>query len=441
MEKEVKQIVQRVFQDIERLGHVDLEASEMAIRASSHQMGGSLLKKLLNADDGGYRGVAMECGKGHRAKFIEYRDKQLLTALSPVEVKRAYYHCEECKEGVIPKDRDLDIVDTSFSPGVRRMMGRVGGKEPFEEGRRDLEDLAAVLVKTKAVERVSGAIGKQIETTFEAERELALSGKVVPFKAVPKMYIAIDGTGVPVVSRETEGRKGKDETGRAKTREAKLGCVFTQTELGENQRPVRDENSTTYVGAIETAEAFGIRIYAEAIRRGVTRAAKVIVLGDGAHWIWGIAEEHFYGAIQIVDLYHAREHLAVIAKIVYGASAIKSKEWMDARREELDAGDVEAVIASMRRLRPSHTKVQEEVRSAMDYFHRNAERMRYADFRKQGLFVGSGVVEAGCKIICGQRLKLSGMHWTVRGANAIIALRCCQLSGRWEEFWEARALG
>lgn len=430
-----------MFQDIERLGHADLEASEMAIRASSHQMGGSLLEKLLNADGGGYGGVRIECGKGHRAQFIEYRDKHLLTALSPLEVKRAYYHCEERNDGVIPKDRDLDIVDTSFSPGVRRMMGRVGGKESFEEGRKDLEDLAGVLVKTKAVERVSGALGKQIETTFEGERELALSGKVVPFKAVPKMYIAIDGTGVPVVSRETEGRKGKDETGKARTREAKLGCVFTQTELDENQRPVRDEHSTTYVGAIETAEAFGIRIYAEAIRRGVTRAAKVVVLGDGAHWIWGIAEEHFYGAIQIVDLYHAREHLAVIAKIVYGANAIKSKEWMEARREQLDAGDVEAVIASMRRLRPSNTKVQQEVRAAMDYFHRNAERMRYADFRKQGLFVGSGVVEAGCKIICGQRLKLSGMHWTVRGANAIIALRCCQLSGRWEEFWEARALG
>lgn len=129
----------------------------------------------------------MECGKGHRAEFIEYRDKQLLTALSPVEVKRAYYHCKDCKDGVIPKDRDLDTVDTSFSPGVRRMMGQVGGKEPFEEGRRDLEDLAGVLVKTKAVERVSGAIGKQIETTWQGERELALSGKVVPLKAVPKM--------------------------------------------------------------------------------------------------------------------------------------------------------------------------------------------------------------------------------------------------------------
>ena len=441
MAQEVDRIVRRVFQDIERLGHVDLEASEMAIRASSHQMGGSLLEKLLNWDGGGYCGAHTQCGKGHRAQFIEYRDKQLLTVLSPVEVKRAYYHCEECNHGVIPKDRELDIVDTSFSPGIRRMMGQVGGKEPFEEGRRDLENLAGVLVKTKAVERVSQAIGNQIERVFEGERELALSGKVVPLKAVPKLYIAIDGTGVPVVGRETEGRKGKDETGKAKTREAKLGCVFTQTTLDENQRPVRDEHSTTYVGHIETAEAFGTRIYAEAIRRGVSRAAQVIVLGDGARWIWGIAEEQFYGAIQIVDLYHAREHLAAIAKSVYGASALKSKQWMDARREQLDAGDVEAVIASLRRLRPSHTTVQEAVRTAADYFHANAKRMRYAEFRKQGLFVGSGVVEAGCKTICGQRLKQSGMHWTVRGANAIIALRCCQLSSRWEEFWEARAHG
>lgn len=440
MAQEVDRLVRGVFQDIERVGHVDLEASEMAIRASSHQMGGRLLEKLLNADGGGYRGARTQCGEGHQAEFIEYRDKRLLTALSSVEVKRAYYHCEQCQQGVIPKDHNLDIVDTSFSPGVRRMMGQVGGKEPFEEGRRDLEDLAGVLVKTKAVERVSQAIGKQIETVFQAERDLALSGKVVRLKAVPKLYVAIDGTGVPVVARETEGRKGKDETGKAKTREVKLGCVFTQTALDENQRPVRDEHSTSYVGAIESAEAFGARIYAEAIRRGVTRAAQVIVLGDGARWIWGIAEEHFYGAIQIVDLYHAREHLAVIANLVYGSGAIKSKQWMEARREQLDAGDVEAVIASLHRLRPSPAQVQQAVRSTADYFHRNTDRMRYAQFRKQDLFVGSGVMEAGCKTICGQRLKRSGMHWTVTGANAIIALRCCQLSSRWDDFWEARAL-
>jgi hypothetical protein len=205
------------------------------------------------------------------------------------------------------------------------------------------------------------------------------------------------GPGVPVVARETEGRKGKDETGKAKTREVKLGCVFTQTALDENQRPVRDEHSTSYVGAIESAEAFGARIYAEAIRRGVTRAAQVIVLGDGARWIWGIAEEHFYGAIQIVDFYHAREHLTVIANLVYGSGAIKSKQWMEARREQLDAGDVEAVIASLHRLRLSPAQVQQAVRSTADYFHRNTDRMRYAQFRKQDLFVGSGVMEAAAR--------------------------------------------
>lgn len=142
MAQEVERLVDRVSQDLRRQGHVDLEASEMAIRASSHRIGGSLLQKLLNADGGGYEGARIDCGKGHRAKFIDYREKQLVTVLAPVEVTRAYYHCEQCRDGVIPKDGKLDIVDTSFSPGVRRMMGQVGGKEAFDEGRRDLEVLA-----------------------------------------------------------------------------------------------------------------------------------------------------------------------------------------------------------------------------------------------------------------------------------------------------------
>lgn len=444
MAQEIELLVQRVFQDMRRQGHVDLEASEMAIRASSHRIGGNLLQKLLNADAGGYHGTRIDCGKGHRARFVEYRDKGLLTVLGAVDVTRAYYHCDPCGDGVIPKDRELDIVDTGFSPGVRRMMGQVGGKEAFDEGRKDLEVLAGVVVTTKAVERVSEAIGEQIEQQNRREQKQIMSGKILPFLSktrIPKMYVAIDGSGVPVVARETEGRKGKDETGKAKTREAKLGCVFTQTTVDENGYAVRDEGSTTYVGAIETAELFGMRIYAEAVRRGITRAEKVTILGDGAKWIRGIAEEHFPGAIHIVDLYHAREHLAKVGKLVYGAKSKEFQAWNAARRDELDDGDVEAVIASMCILPSGNQSAQEEVETEIEYFRGNAKRMRYADFRSQGLFVGSGVVEAGCKTIFGQRLKLSGMHWTVRGANAIIALRCCQLSARWEEFWESRATG
>jgi len=414
----------------------------MAIRAAMHQMGGVLLEKLLNSDGGGYRGAHLDCCQGHVAEFVGYRSKQILTVLSAVEVQRAYYHCPRCQSGLLPKDQELDVVGSSFSPGVRRMMGRVGAKQPFEQGRGDLEELAGVVVQTKQVERISAQLGVQVEAFCQRERAAILSGKLAPLlPKVPILYIAIDGTGVPVVPRETAGRRGKDATGKAKTREAKIGCVFTQTKQDDEGYPIRDQDSTTYVGAIETAEAFGPRIYAEAVRRGLRQAQKVVVLGDGGPWIWGIAAQYFPWATEIVDLYHAREHLANLGKIVYGPASAEAKQWAAVRSEQLDDGDVEAVITSMRRLRPRQHHVREEVRKAIDYFQTNQERMRYAKFRSQGLFVGSGVVEAGCKTVIGLRLKQSGMRWTVNHANAIIALRCCQLSGRWEEFWEQRCVG
>lgn len=418
---------------------MDLEATEMALRSSMHRVGGVLLEKLLDSDTG-YRGPRVPCARGHQADFIDYRYKRVLTVLSRIRMRRAYYHCETCQAGVVPKDSALDVVSTSFSPGVRRLMGRVGGKEAFEEGRADLKELAGIVVKTKQVERVSEAIGEQMEAIAGKQCSAVFSGRIVVLpKPVPKMYIAIDGTGVPMVPRETEGRQGKDPSGKAKTREAKLGCVFTQTTVDEEGWPVRDDDSTSYVGAIEPSEEFGRRIFSEAIRRGLRCAEKVIVLGDGAPWIWTLAGEHFPGATQIVDLYHAREHLSDLAKVLYGPGSSKAQDWAKARIDELDAGSVEAVLAAMGRLRPRAETAQDELRKATEYFNTNAERMRYAKFRLQGLFVGSGVVEAGCKTIVGRRLKQSGMHWTVRGANAILALRCWDLSGRWEQFWEARS--
>ena len=237
-----------------------------------------------------------------------------------------------------------------------------------------------------------------------------------------------------MVPRETEGRAGK-QSPQAKTREAKIGCLFTQTTLDQQGRPVRDEASTTYVGAIATAETFGLRLYTEALRRGLDQAKRVIVLGDGAPWIWNIADEHFPGALQIVDLYHARQHVAELAKAVVGSGW---KSWAEARYRELDQGKLEILLGAIRRLKSTQPDRQAAIEKTIHYFQTNADRMRYARFRRQGLFVGSGVVEAGCKMIVGQRLKQSGMRWTVRGANAIIALRCLDLSNRWEDFWESR---
>ncbi len=432
------QELERLLGRLLRPDGLDLEASEFAIRSAMHEVGGVLLGKLLNSDPGGSR-AEVKCAAGHAATFVDYRSKEITTVVGQVEFRRAYYHCGECGEGILPQDEALDLVGTSFSPGVRRLMGRVGGKESFNEGRIDLEELAGIKVQTKAVERVAEAVGAEIEALLQKERQVVINDqKVVPLKSVAKLYVSVDGTGVPVIKLETAGRRGKSVTGEAHTREAKLGCVFTQTVVDEKGRPVRDQAATTYVGAIETAAEFGWRIYGEAERRGLRRSAQVIFIGDGAPWVWGLAAEHFPGAIEIVDLYHAREHLADLSKLVYGVASQKAKPWITARLAQLDEGKIESLLLSLRRLRPT-AQTQEAVRQTISYFANNRQRMRYAQFRRQGLFVGSGVIEAGCKTIVGQRLKQSGMRWSLRGANAIIALRCAQLSGRWEEFWEMRA--
>jgi hypothetical protein len=394
---------------------------------------------LINSDNGDYRGRTLNCEKGHASEFKEYRDKELLTVLGPVKVKRAYYYDQECGKGHCPKDTALDIVGTSFSPGVRRIMSRVGAYRPFGLGHEDIKEMAGICVDTKEVERVSNQLGEEVEVFNKKEAAVSLSGKVIPIKSVPKMYICIDGTGVPVVKSETVDRKGKGEDGHAKTRESKLGCVFTQSTVDEKGKPIRDEASTSYVGSIETADVFGTRIYAEAVSRGLDRAKKVCVIGDGALWIWNIADEHFYGAIQVIDLYHAREHYWNAAKVAFISDKGKITSWSDKRRKELDRGDVEQVIEAIKKLIPPTEESKEVLEREIGYFERNKDRMRYYDFREQGLFVGSGVIEAGCKTVIGQRLKQSGMHWTVRGANNIIALRCCILSNRWEDFWENRS--
>ena len=242
-----------------------------------------------------------------------------------------------------------------------------------------------------------------------------------------------------MVKAETQGRSGKIAGQAAHTREVKLGCVFTQTATDPEGRPVRDPDSTTYVAAIESAEEFGLRLYSEAWRRGWSRAAKQVALGDGAPWIWNLVSQHFPGAIQVVDLYHARQHLWELSAKLFPQDEKARKRWMARGLKQLEQGKIAALVKTLRALHPDLEELARMVRNEADYFERNAPRMRYPAFRAQGLFVGSGVVEAGCKTVIGARLKRSGMFWTVRGANAIIALRCCRLSRRFDDYWESRS--
>ena len=401
------------------------------------KLGGGLLEGLLDFDSG-HRGTRVGCGGGHLAEFADYREKTLDTVLGPVRLRRAYYPCADCGHGRFPKDEELGVAGSSLSPGLRRMVDRVGSQEPFGQGSRDLAELAGLHLTGKRVERSSEADGAKIRSAIEVHAEAVLSGKVVPLvssEPIPKLYVAIDGTGVPTVPADTEGRPGKSPDGRAHTREAKLGCLFTQTTLDDKGHPIRDPGSSSYVATMTTAAEFGSVLYAEAQRRGCDRAQQLVVLGDGAPWIWNLADEHLPRAVQVTDFYHTLQHVHQLARLAMPADDEAAHEGLAARVTDLKRGDIEALLDAAQQV-DAEAVQRREIDKASNYFQVNRDRMRYSRFREMGLFVGSGTVEAGCKSVVAQRLKQSGMRWTVRGAAAIISLRCQEASDRWEEIWE-----
>jgi hypothetical protein len=430
-----------IFSGRRKSGHLDLEAIEMVVRSAMHHAGATALSELLQFPVPATEQRTLPCACGQRAHYRELRSKPVLTAVGKVEVLRPYYLCPHCHAGQFPADIELDIENSDFSPGVRRMQALVGQGAPFDHGRQQMQLLADLEVTTKAVERTAEAIGADIAAREQDEihRAVQLDLPIVIGKPIPFLYVELDGTGVPVVKKETVGRAGKTEGQPAHTREAKLGSVFTQTTWDQEGYAIRDLDSTTYVGAIETAQEFGLRLYLEACKRGWNRAERKVVIGDGAEWIWNIADQHFPGAIQIVDLYHARQHLWELARKLFPNQQAEQERWMAVHKDALlDEGKIEDLVQSLRSIVSSHPELSEKIRIEADYFEKNTARMRYPEFRAQHLFVGSGVIEAGCKAIIGSRCKQSGMFWTVRGANAILALRCCHFNSRFADYWEAR---
>lgn len=416
---------------------------EGVLREAVLAAGAKVLEVLLRDVGVGRRETMLRCRCGAAMKSSGVKTKTVYTLLGAVPFERSRYQCALCGKTRYPGDEELGVVKTSRSPGLQRQTARLGAKEPFAEVAKDLRELAGVQLSRKDAERVSEGVGEDMETRDAQERERIRFAEPPAPEDTPQtietLYIEYDGTGVPMVPNEVAGRNGKQKDGTAKTREAKLGCVFTQTHFDEKGRPIRDPASTTFTGAIENAERFGQRIYAEAVRRGLFEAKHVVVLGDGAPWIKNLAQTHFPCATHIVDLYHAREHLVALCKLFFERDLKRLNRYKDRWWDDLDDGNIEKILEEARSCLPKDENAGKDARREIGYFEKNKDRMRYAHFKEQGMFVGSGVIEAGCKNIVSDRLKKSGMEWTVRGANAIIALRCTELSGRTEDYWEQRA--
>lgn len=420
-------------------GDISFATIEQAARRGALQLACSIVETALNSNHSdaiGSIGVCPRCGGA--ARYRGRRPKTQVTALGEMTTTRAYYLCDQCHTGFCPRDGALGMTGGSLSPGVTRMVGMTAAMVSFAESDELLQELAGITVGAKMVERASEALGRDIIVDEQAVVTPGDPGS-------KRIYVGMDGTGTPMRAEAVQGRAGKQPDGTAKTREAKLVTIWTADHRDRDGTAVRDPGSVSYNGAIESAamsdtdadvSPFAGRVRREATRRGVDKATEVVAIGDGARWIWNLVEEEFPGAIQIIDLFHAKGTLTEVAKTIFGVDSPFGAEWAKHRRDELEAGDLDAILDALQ----PHLKQHAEARRCSEYIRSNWHRMQYPHFRRRGLCTSTGVVEAGCKLAVGTRLKRAGMHWTLDGANEIIALRTCKLSGRYDDYCNRHAL-
>lgn len=413
----------------------DFGTLETTARRSALALAARIVETAINADHSDYVGPFLRCPCGSQARYVGRREKKLVTAIGEIDCDRAYYYCESCGRGFCPRDETLNLDRSGLSAAVTRMVGLTAAMVSFEETAELLGALAGLPIGSKLAERVAEALGRRI-----ADDERLHVPEGTPCSAT--MYLGMDGTGIPMRASELAERTGKQPDGSSKTREVKLAAIWSADGRDENGHAVRDLGSVSYSAAIESAStadtdeelsAFAARVQREATRRGFDVADRYVVLGDGAKWIWKLSEELFPGAVEIVDLYHAKGTLSETARQIFGPESEEGKIWAKARRDELEDGKLPQILAALR----PHLK-HDEARRCRRYLLTNRKRLKYPTFRAAGLCVSSGVLEAGCKHAIGTRLKRPGMHWTLHGANEIIALRCCKISGRYDDYWQRR---
>lgn len=364
------------------------------------------------------------------ARSLGRRDRQVHSVLGPFTLQRQYVQQED--RCYFPLDEQLGLVE-GYTPGLVRLMLHAGATDAsYEQAEGTLRRYAGVQVAGRQIQRLVQQIGPAF-SAWMGQRP------VEPTPAASVLYVAVDGTGVPMRKEELRGRKGKQPDGTARTREVKLGCVFTQLKTDEDGEPLRDPQSTTYAATFTGAQTLGLRLRREAQLRGIAQAQRVAFLGDGASWVWKLAEQNFPQAVMILDFYHACEHVHRLAEWLYPNNPQQAKA--QARRwvRMLKTNGLEKVIAQAAEHLPRHGLRRNEALKELHYLQSNVERMRYKTFKKQGLFIGSGVVEAGCKTVVGQRTKQSGMLWIVPGAQNVLNIRCAVLSGCFDQFTQFRA--
>jgi len=404
---------------------------EVLVRTAVFQPANALVGYLLQAAadriDAGYQPRPGQVRKGRETIQVQ-------GLFGRFDLTRDYYYHGGKQQGHSPADAALGL-EVRDTPALARLIGLAGAAAAsYQQAETFLAEIGGLAVAARQIQRVVQRVGPPAQQWQAREFQ---THECVPCDA-PVLYVSADGTGAPMRAAELVGRTGKQADGTAKTRQVYLGCVFTQHRTDEKGQPIRDWESTTYVSSLDPIAEFGPQLRREALRRGMSTAQRVVLLIDGAEGLEHMGRLCFAGDLQIVDFYHALEHAGRVLEALLGSKQqptykTRRRQWI----KRLLKDQVANLITQTRREAATAGR-SEPVEQELGYFVRNHARMQYGSFRQQGLFIGSGVIEAGCKTIVGSRCKQSGMFWSRTGAENILALRCIQASRRLDEFWKHR---
>ncbi len=423
----MEQIVQLLGPEVQEFAS-DFDRLEGRVREVTQQLGQALLQRAVEENKNGYEGSTQPCGCGQRQAFKGYRPKTVLTLFGPVTIRRGYYRCPDCGASSMPYDRASGLGAAAMSNRLASAVSLLAVDISFQKACEKIEKLLGVKADDNAAVKVvehAGAVllARQQEAIEQFQRD----GQVAePPESPKRLYVSSDGAMAPMRPSSSEGEASID------WREVKCAAAWWEDEQQRRQQ--------RYAGRIAPAESFGWTWWLLAVHCGLRGAWEVVVLGDGAVWIWNLAERFFGGAIQILDWYHVMEHLWSCGAALYGQSTAQSTRWVKQMETMLwDFGGA-TLLKRLRQFQRRRREPCEALEDLIGYVESNVTRMDYPTHRAAGRKIGSGPIESACKQLVTARLKQAGMRWTVAGAEQTLALRCCWLNGHWDDFWQSKPL-
>jgi hypothetical protein len=465
LSKALEEELETFLAQVSQMREGELKHLEEQVVKSSQAIGRKLMEGVLNSRLHERRPLARREGAcGHVQRLVGERPKQLITLVGPVSFVRPYYQClhaaeaqeQDCTHGEAPADVRWGVDKQRTTPGVQQHISYLSARLTFEEAAQTLCRSVPIGMSGRQALNLMRPVGEALAAQ-EDQQMMALQAQAKQAQSQPcaqrqpqqgaqRLYIELDG----VLARMRRGSVPMEKEERQRKgdvyREIKAGAVFCA-----EQGPQRSElapgvyvdtpapDSMRYVARRTAKGGFAWLLYQLALQCGLEQAQQVVILGDGAPWIWNLVAEHFPGAVQIVDLYHAKEHVWDVAHAVFGRGTAAGTAWAMHACTLLEQGHSEALVCAISALPPivpEPGQARSIPERAVDYFTTHAQRMRYPLFRAQGMHLGSGIAEAACKTIVGTRAKRCGMRWTPEGLDALLPLRTAVLNGSYDSWWE-----